>query len=377
MKQKILIVSDTYYPKVDGTVKFIEEFLKRASRHFDIRLLVPNFSQTKRRSEHQTTYLDLSTILRPLPSYPSIKLSISNLRKIKQEIQHTDIVFVQGPALVSLLAIYLGKFYNKKVIFYTHVLSWELLKTSSSKFRTKIGAKLLQKIFAFSFNRCTKILLPYPDLKATIKDMGVKTPIEIAKLGVDIHLFSSPSSKALAKKQRGIDPESFVIGYLGRISPEKNTKTLVHAFQNPLLQGKKFLLIVGDGPSELKEELHALPHCRITGFVSNPQDYLKAMDVFVMPSLTETTSLATLEAMASGLPILSTKVGFIQRYIIRNYNGLFFAKDNPPMLALKLEQLRKNQALREELGTNARKTSAYSFSWERSINRIIRILSQL
>ena len=96
-----------------------------------------------------------------------------------------------------------------------------------------------------------------------------------------------------------------------------------------------------------------------------------------MPSLTETTSLATLEAMASGLPILSTKVGFIQRYIIRNYNGLFFAKDNPPMLALKLEQLRKNQALREELGTNARKTSAYSFSWERSINRIIRILSQL
>jgi glycosyltransferase involved in cell wall biosynthesis len=100
------------------------------------------------------------------------------------------------------------------------------------------------------------------------------------------------------------------------------------------------------------------------------------MDIFVMPSLTETTSLATLEAMASGIPIVSTKLGFMQHYIVKNYNGLFFPRNSPSMLAVQIRKLLEDDHLREKLGKNARKTVAYSFSWERSINRIKRILQK-
>jgi L-malate glycosyltransferase len=98
------------------------------------------------------------------------------------------------------------------------------------------------------------------------------------------------------------------------------------------------------------------------------------MDIFVMPSLTETTSLATLEAMSCGLPVIATKVGFIKNYLVKDHNGLFFPRNKSTVLALKLQKLIDNKELREKLGKNARKTIAYSFSWERSINKIKRIL---
>ncbi|MBU1111248.1 MAG: glycosyltransferase family 4 protein, partial [Nanoarchaeota archaeon] len=103
--------------------------------------------------------------------------------------------------------------------------------------------------------------------------------------------------------------------------------------------------------------------------------YLQAMDIFVMPSLTETTSLATLEAMSSGLPVVATKVGFIKNYLVKDHNGEFFARRNSGMLSLKLERLLNDDELRKKLGANARKTVAYSLSWERSINKITKILT--
>ena len=132
--------------------------------------------------------------------------------------------------------------------------------------------------------------------------------------------------------------------------------------------------MVGDGPKKLTSRFKELHNCKITGFVNNVQDYLKASDIFVMPSLTETTSLATLEAMACGLPVIVTKVGFMKEYVVKDYNGMFFPRANPTLLALKIEKLLENSELREKLSRNARKTVAYSFSWERSINKIKRIL---
>ena len=100
------------------------------------------------------------------------------------------------------------------------------------------------------------------------------------------------------------------------------------------------------------------------------------MDVFVMPSSTETTSLATLEAMSCGLPVIATKVGFIKSYLNKNHNGIFIPRDNPAVLALKIKMLLDDTSLCTQLGQNARKTIVYSFSWERSINRIRRILNE-
>ena len=370
MKPKLLLVADTYYPKVDGTLKFLEEFMKRSEPDFDISLLVPFLGE---RRGQQVTYLTPSTIF-AVSGYPSMKFSVSNFNKIKSAIKQTDIVFVQGPALISYLSIYYGHKYQKKTLFYTHTLAWELFEKFFPPLLNTLFLSVIKRLSIAAYNLCDEILVPYHDLKKELQTAGVRTQLTVARLGVDIELFNPPKDKRLSKEKVGINYNKMVIGYVGRVSKEKNTHLLLQAFRKLPHQENLHLLIVGDGPSSQTAEFKETKNCTVTGFVNQVQEYVKAMDIFVMPSLTETTSLATLEAMASGLPVIVTKVGFIQHYVVKGYNGIFFPRNSATLLAVKMEQLLQEKGLREHLGQNARKTIAYSFSWERSINKIKRLL---
>ncbi len=370
MKPKILLVADTYYPKVDGTLKFIEEFIKRSRGTFQVSLLVPYLGE--KRGE-RVEYIQPSSWL-SLSGYPSMKFSLHNLQTINKAVQKADLVFVQGPALISFLSIYYAHKHNKRVIFYTHVLSWELIAKFLPSSINRLAQKLVKRICLFFYNRCDEVLVPYPELREYLAAAGVKKKMSVARLGVDIDIFSPAENKASCKRKIGISEDKKVVGYVGRISKEKNTHLLLQAFKKLPHQQQVFLLMVGDGPEDQTREFKEIKNCRVTGFVNNVQEYLQAMDVFVMPSLTETTSLATLEAMAAGLPVIATRVGFIQQYIIKNHNGIFFPRRSSTTLAVKIERLLANKPLREKLGLHARKTVAYSFSWERSINKIKKIL---
>ncbi len=373
-KPKLLIVADTYYPKVDGTMKFMEEFIKRSSSEFDISLLVPDFGiKTKIPGVKEITFIQPSKFIK-VSGYPNLKLSCSNRKKILSAIQNADTIFIQGPALTSYLSIYYSSKFEKPTIFYIHTIAWELFAKFFPKILNWFFLNAIKHLSVMMYNRCDTIIVPYHELQTELETAHVTTTITVAKLGVDIIRFSPTTEKRLYKEKIGIDPKKFVIGYVGRISKEKNVTVLLNACTKINSEKPIHLLLVGDGPKNQISQCQSRHNCTITGFVDNVPDYLKAMDLFVMPSSTETTSLATLEAMATGLPVIASKVGFIKNYIVKDYNGIFFAKENPAMLATKIEKLMRNYKLREQLGLNARKTIAYSFSWERSISKIKKIL---
>jgi len=369
-KPKLLLVADTYYPKVDGTLKFIEEFMKRAQDNFEISLLVPDYGTHRGKKVH---YINMSKIWK-VSGYANLKFSFSNLKKMKTAIQEADLVFIQGPGMISYLSIHYARKFDKKIFFYLHTLSWELFEKFFPTFFKKPLSYLIKRLSIALYNRCDEILVPYHELKEQLEQEGVRAEVTTARLGVDIDIFNPSTDKRASKEKVHLHPDQKVIGYVGRISKEKNTDLLLEAFQKIEDQENVFLLLVGDGPEKQTKQFKEIKNCRVTGFVYNVQDYLKAVDVFVMPSLTETTSLATLEAMSTGIPVIATRVGFIKNYIIKNHNGLFFPRNSSSMLSVKIAQLVKDRELREKLGHNARKTVAYGFSWERSINRIKRIL---
>jgi len=372
-KAKMLMVADTYYPKVDGTLRFMEEFSSRTN-NFDLSLLVPDLGKHKKLANvNKINYLKPSSLIN-LSGYPNMKISWNNFKKIKQAIKNSELIFIQGPALISYLSMYYGKRYNKKTIFYVHVISWELFEKFLPPIINRLFFKIFKKISIVLYNRCDNILVPYHELKNELEKAGVRSEIKIAKLGVDIEKFSPTNDKRLSKEKIGIKNNKTVIGYVGRISKEKNVKILLKAFKKLENQQKFHLLIVGDGNKELVEPFKEIKNCTVTGFVDNVQDYLKAMDIFVMPSLTETSSLATLEAMSCGIPVITSKVGFMKSYIISNHNGLFFPRNKATMLAIKIEKILREQELRQKLSQNARKTIAYSFSWGRSINKMKRLI---
>ena len=108
---------------------------------------------------------------------------------------------------------------------------------------------------------------------------------------------------------------------------------------------------------------------KITGFVDNVVPYLQAMDIYVLPSLTETSSLSTLEAMSAGLPVIATCVGAIPDYIISNKNGILFNPRDVDFLIKIIVDLYVHKELGDKLGKNARETAS-KFKWEDTIKKI-------
>ena len=224
-------------------------------------------------------------------------------------------------------------------------------------------------------NQFNLTMFPHFGLAEIFEERGFQGRWEIVQLGVNFHHFRPAKDKQQAKEAIGYSHKEKIICYLGRISTEKNLDTLSKAYiklKDKLTNAR--LLIIGGGSKRKVAELQQISGVKVTGFVSDVVPYLQAADVFVMPSLTETTSLATLEAMACGLPVIVTKVGFMKEYIKKDYNGMFFPRNNVTNLSLKITHLLMDKRKRAELGENARETVIRDFAWEKTYKKIKRIL---
>ncbi len=373
-KKKLLITTDAYLPKRDGLVVFLEKIIPSLTEEYDVTIAAPLFNNKKIKTIGNANAVGFSVSEKiKISGYNSVKISRNNRKKLKRLVKESDIVFSQDLAFLGGLSIIYGKRYKKPVFNYVHQITWEHLVDvlSIPRFLKYLSSLVMRKAVNYLYNRCSALMVPYKDLADELEEKGVMSKKLIVSLGVDTEKFRPPEDKFAAKKEIGLKPSSKVIGYCGRISKEKDLKTLKKAYlrlKNDYPEIK--LLIVGDGPEEEMKKLRRIPDVSLTGAVNYVVPYLQAMDVFVMPSLTETTSLATIEAMSTGLAVVSTKAGYIKEYIIHKFNGMFFGKQNDYILRKRIELLLNDTHTRYLLGRHARKTIKQKFSWEKTIEDI-------
>jgi glycosyltransferase involved in cell wall biosynthesis len=195
-------------------------------------------------------------------------------------------------------------------------------------------------------------------------------------LGIDVGKFKPADDKAKAKESIGIEQDKIVIGYVGRLGKEKDLVTLYRAFAQILYKYNNLvLLVVGDGIESYKKMFEGRKNIMFVVARPDVERFYQAIDIYVLPSLTETTSLTTMEAMACGCAVLTTKVGAIPSYVIDRFNGMFFKERNSYVLRKKLEILIENKELRERLGRNARNTIEVQHSWDKTVDEIKDILN--
>ena len=156
-----------------------------------------------------------------------------------------------------------------------------------------------------------------------------------------------------------LSPDEFAIGYLGRLSEEKGVKYLVEAVARLIDEGVSAkLLLVGDGPSrggleELSNTRLGVGNAIFTGFQENAEQWLPAMDVFALPSLSEGTPMALLEAMAARIPVVASAVGGVPQIIRDGEGGLLVSAEDSVELAAALARLATNHFLCQQLAENA------------------------
>ena len=371
-KPKLLIATDSFLPRVDGIAVLLDSLIPQLAETFDITVLAPKFPG-RHKVDERVKIIRIPVHKFQISDYPPPKMAMG---KVKKAVKNADVIFSQTIGPIGGLSIRYGKKYKKRVISYIHSIEWELVAKSLShkKWVERVAHIVVPKVARYLYNSSTHLLIPYHKLREELEAKGITTPTTVVRLGVDLKTFSPKQTKGEAKEAINIPPETFVVGYMGRISLQKNTAVLLRAFKKLEDQKNLKLMMIGDGPESQTKRFKRTANCRVTGFVDDVRKYLEAIDVFVMPSLTETTSLATLEAMAMKVPVIVTKVGYIKEYVKRGYNGLFFPRKNSSTLAAKIEKLREDASTRKEMGRNARDTVAKMFSWEKTITSINKIL---
>lgn len=165
--------------------------------------------------------------------------------------------------------------------------------------------------------------------------------------------------RAAYREKWGVLPDEFLIGSIGRLDPVKGFRYLIDAFARlePRLQRLR-MVIVGDGPQRLALEKLALTcHGReainFTGPMPGASAALPAFDLFALPSLSECHSMALLEAMRAGLPIVATNVGGNPESITHEVEGLLVPPADPAALAAGIDRLLQNRSWANELGRAA------------------------
>lgn len=202
---------------------------------------------------------------------------------------------------------------------------------------------------------------------------GVKREIGVIHLGFDFGRFNpDPVKRSTIRKELRLSDDDFVVGYIGNFAPGKGHIQLIEAFADILNSVPKArLILVGSGhlpEVTLAIRQHDLEDKIVmTGWRSDTEACLNAMDIFVQPSLSEAFSQVLVEAMGVGLPVIATKVGGAAEVVEDAQSGILIDPDRPEQIVRAVLSLNDAPDRRKKMGGIARMSVVARFSVERMV----------
>lgn len=156
----------------------------------------------------------------------------------------------------------------------------------------------------------------------------------------------------------GIEKNIFILGTVARLDPIKNHTMMLKAFKQILEEHPNTkLIIVGDGDERKNieaviETFNIENNVILSGYIEQPKNYIALLDIFLLPSLSEGTSMTLLEAMSLSKPCIVTKVGGNTEVIHNNSNGYVCSNNNLEEFASLIAKLVCSENIMRRFGKN-------------------------
>ncbi|MBS9402641.1 glycosyltransferase family 1 protein [Halomonas sp. TRM85114] len=358
---RIALVSETWSPDINGvahTLKQIDNELR--SRGHALQLIRPRPADG---SYSRADGMDAELQVRGMsvPSYRQVRFGIPDTRAIVRlwREQRPDVVYLatQGPlgwsaqrAAQRLSIPVVGGWHTNFDHYCTdYGLAW-------------LTPLVMQRLRTFH-NRCAATLVPTRQQANRLSDQGFDN-LRIMARGIDGECFSPVKRDPALRQWWGADAHGPVALHVGRLAPEKNLDQLRETFHAMLAARPDLtLVVVGDGPGRQALQ-KALPEAYFTGFIdleSLTRHYASA-DIFVFPSLSETWGNVVLEAMASGLAVVTYRHAAGDELIDNDLTGVSLPTDDTAGFRDAAANLCLHSARYARLGRAAR-TRALTYRW--------------
>ena len=192
----------------------------------------------------------------------------------------------------------------------------------------------------------------------------------------------SPTGAAGVRERHGVPARDRVVGVIGRLSPEKGQLVFLNALRIARRSCPDVTaLLIGEGEDQALLERYCRDHelaSRVvfTGYRENVAEYFQALDLLVLPSMSEGLPNVVLEAMSFGVPVLATRVGGVPE-IIGNDNGVMVPAGDAEALAKNMVELLQNDSLRASIGAEGRRSLHPRFSPEHRARQILAVYREL
>ena len=356
----IAFFTNYYHPVVNGVVRsvasFRETLMKQGHNVFIFAQSNSNYKDTEPFIfRYPSLPLPLGEISTALPVSPFVDQLLPMLK--------LDVIHTHHPILLGQTAARKAGELDLPLVFTFHTQYWEYThyvpfpQETVQEFLKNAVHRWLKEFM----QKCQHIIIPSESMREIlVRDYGLHERYSVIPTGTNLEPFLNADGKAL-RLEKGWQDEKVLIS-VGRLSPEKNWDTLLRAFaKTSEKHPDSRLVLIGDGTArqsleELSSALGVTDRVTFTGalpFEDIPR-YLKAADLFVFASVTETQGLVTIEAMAAGLPVVAVD-GPGTRDIVDHGKQGFLVENDPDALAKGLNKLLSDPQRIKRLSNHALK----------------------
>ncbi len=287
-------------------------------------------------------------------------LNLRYNRLARRLLYSMDLTHVHHPFVSGSLAIRYCVPRNIPIVFTNHTRYDLLTQAYLPLLPDTISEGALKAYLSPFYRACNLVIVPSQSmLKVMQEHFGLDAPVEVIPNGLDLTAYRA-GVQPIDRAVFGFSTDQVIATYVGRLAPEKNLSMLLRAYYGvAMTYGNVRLLIVGDGPERDNLEAQA-KHMNISSKVhfagmieyKDIPSYLAASDFFVTPSSSETFGLSSVEAMASGLPVLAIDAPGSVDIIEDGITGLITA-DDLAVFTAKMVLLSTDHDFRRRMGKNA------------------------
>jgi len=304
----------------------------------------------------------------PVTTLPALHREISPVRDIVAAVRLARIIREQRPhilhthtakagAIGRVAALLAGRARPPVIVhtFHGHVLRGYFGRRRSWFFRR------LERRLA----RSTDVLVAVsPEVRDDLVALGVapEEKFVVIRLGIELdqRIADSAAERTGTRRLLGVADDRFVVGWIGRMTGVKRPDDVLRAFKLVRDHGiDACLCMVGDGPErdrveQLAHQLGIVRHCLFPGYQEEISPFFGAFDVFMLPSANEGTPVTAIEALASGCPVVATRVGGVPDVVRDGEDGFLVEPGDVLALADRIVRLAADPSLRGRLGAAGR-----------------------
>ena len=313
--------------------------------------------------------------------YPTIRLPFPFLKKHRLlkiiKSFKPDIIHIQDHFLICKTVLRLNRKLKIPIIATNHFMPENLTMLVRGKKLKQCFENFLWKDFSKAFNQVKLVTTPTETGVDIIRSRLEVETIAISS-GIDLRKFTPYGDTKKIKEKYKI-PDKPILLYAGRVDPEKHIEEILQAVA---IASKKIdfcFVVVGKGISKtslehLTHELGINEKVIFTGFVPDEDlpYFYKLSRCFIIASIAELLSLVTLQAMASGLPIIAVKAGALKELVRDKLNGYLYNEGDLQSLVQYIENIISNDILYEEMSKKS-----LEFVQQHDINKTLKSFEKI